>query len=228
MSVKIMGFVWDLDIPQNEKLVLLAYADHASHDGSNIYPAVSTIAKKTGYSERSVQMITRALEGRGYLVSDGQGTHGTNKWRIPLYMGGIIPMISRGADSAPVQSTTEGGAEIEPLGVKPTAPEPSFNHPLTVNTTTGEIFKAYQSEIGPLTGFIADDIGADLDTIKVPPEYFIDAIHEAVLNQKRNWKYCRAILLRWEREGKVPLVKSSNGKKVANSRQAEIEKLRSL
>ena len=125
MSVKIMGLVWDLDIPQNEKLVLLAYADHASHDGSNIYPAVKTIAKKTGYSERSVQVITRSIEDRGYLCSDGQGPKGTNKWRIPLHLGVIMPITSRGAESAPVQPDSQGGAENMPKGVKRTAPEPS-------------------------------------------------------------------------------------------------------
>ena len=70
MSVKIMGLVWDLDLPQNEKFVLLAYADHADHNGNNIFPAVSTIAEKTGYSERSIQGITRSLEEKGYLIKE--------------------------------------------------------------------------------------------------------------------------------------------------------------
>ena len=44
MSVKAMSWVWDQDIPREQKFVLLAYADHADHDGGNIYPAVDTIA----------------------------------------------------------------------------------------------------------------------------------------------------------------------------------------
>lgn len=131
MSVKVMGAVWDLKIDRDWKFVLLAYADHASHDGTSIYPAVSTIAEKTGYSERSVQTITRELEKSGYLIADGQGKHGTNRWRIPICRGEIVPM-ARGAVSAPVQESDDGGAENEPLGVQPTAPEPSFNHQLTV------------------------------------------------------------------------------------------------
>jgi hypothetical protein len=127
MSVKIMGMVWDLDVEPNKKLILLAYADHADHEGRSIYPAVATIAKKTGYSERSVQQISRQLEELKVLLPDGQGPHGTNKWRIPVKGGAIFaPAIF-----APVQDATGGGAEIAPLGVQPTAPEPSFNHPLT-------------------------------------------------------------------------------------------------
>jgi len=87
MSVKIMGMVWDLEIDSTHKLVLLAYADHASHDGTNIYPSVSTIAKKCCLSERTIQRITRQLEQDGYLVSDSDqsgGRNKTNQWHIPL------------------------------------------------------------------------------------------------------------------------------------------------
>src|SRR5258707_9134395 len=83
VSVKIMGLVWDLDnsqIDRGEKYILLAYADHADHQGKNIFPAIATICKKTGYKEREAQVITRSLEQKGYLVEDGQGPHGTNKW----------------------------------------------------------------------------------------------------------------------------------------------------
>jgi len=59
MSVKAMAWVWDQDIPRDEKFLLLAYADHADHEGNNIFPAIDTIVKKTGYSRRSVQRITQ-------------------------------------------------------------------------------------------------------------------------------------------------------------------------
>src|SRR5574342_499607 len=121
MSVKIMGLVWDYEIPRDEKFVLLAYADHASHDGTNVYPSVATIARKTGYSERSVQIITRKLQKMELLIPDGKGVKGTNKWRIPLVWGAI----SAPANSAGVQNGSEGGAKPKEEGVQPTAPEPS-------------------------------------------------------------------------------------------------------
>jgi len=132
MSVKIMGLVWDLEIPPNEKLVLLAYADHADHAGFSIFPAVASIAKKTGYSERQVQRITRGLVNKGFLMSDGRGKKDTNKWRIPLYMGVIKPIDSRGVNMSPVTSETKGVTPVEKEGVTPMSPEPSVNHQLTI------------------------------------------------------------------------------------------------
>src|ERR1700690_3388139 len=132
MSVTTMAFVWKLNIPHDEKFVLLAYADHANDSGGNIFPAVLTVAKKTNYSRRSIQEITNKLEKRGLLLPNGRGKHGTNCWRIPL---------DWGADSAPVPKSTgaqnptgssaeieKGGAESAPLGAQTIAPKPSFNH----------------------------------------------------------------------------------------------------
>ena len=119
MSVKIMGLIWDYEIPRDEKFVLLAYADHASHDGTNIFPSVETIAKKTGYSERSVQTITRKLQNMGLLIQDGKGAKGTNKWRIPMEWGAEFAP----ENSAGVQKSDGGGAESKLRGVQPAAPE---------------------------------------------------------------------------------------------------------
>ncbi len=96
MSVKVMGLVWDLtEVSREEKYILLAYADHADHDGGSIFPKVSTIAKKTGYSNRSVQRITRKLETSGYLVPEGGQKGGvgiTPHWRIPMKDDRIAPL----------------------------------------------------------------------------------------------------------------------------------------
>jgi len=98
MSVKAMALVWDMECPKQydelefkpyHKFVLIAYADHADHNGKNIYPAVETIARKTGYHERSTQRITHEVEAMGMLVPDGMGPRGTNKWFLPYDMGGV-------------------------------------------------------------------------------------------------------------------------------------------
>lgn len=68
MSAKASGRVWDLDLPHNKRLVLLAMADHADHEGQNIYPSTDLIAWKTGYSFRQVQRVIDALIVDGILV----------------------------------------------------------------------------------------------------------------------------------------------------------------
>lgn len=84
MSVKVMGAVWDADLGRYEKYILLAYADHAEHDGSSVYPSVGLIAWKTGYSERQVIRITKILVKKGYLIHYGESKFGTNLFRIDL------------------------------------------------------------------------------------------------------------------------------------------------
>lgn len=68
MSAKASGRVWDLDLPHNKRLVLLAMADHADHEGRNIYPSLDLIAWKTGYSYRQVRRIVEELKQDGILV----------------------------------------------------------------------------------------------------------------------------------------------------------------
>lgn len=69
----------------------------------------------------------------------------------------------------------------------------------TANTEIGELFIAYEENIGPITPIIADAV------IHASDEYskaWIDeAIGIAVKMNKRNWKYIEAILKRWKEEG---------------------------
>lgn len=62
------------------------------------------------------------------------------------------------------------------------------------------VFKLYEENIGPLTPLIADTLK---DTEEMySSEWLADAIELAVQNNKRNWKYCEAILKRWKEEGR--------------------------
>lgn len=63
-----MGQVFDLDLPHNEAWVLVAMADHADHEGKNVFPSVELVAYKTGYEERQVRRIQQKLRERGVLV----------------------------------------------------------------------------------------------------------------------------------------------------------------
>ena len=62
------------------------------------------------------------------------------------------------------------------------------------------IFKLYEDNIGPLTPLIADALKDAEETYQ--PEWIAATIELAVKNNKRNWKYCEAILKRWKEEGR--------------------------
>lgn len=115
-----MGLVWDCEMSRDMKFVLLAYADHADHEGKNIYPAVATIMRKTGYGERSVQAITKKLIKEKYLIEDGSGPHGTNKFKANL------GKICGGAEFAGVQKATQKSNKRGAKNDAQTAPDPSF------------------------------------------------------------------------------------------------------
>jgi hypothetical protein len=86
MSAKIMGEVFELDIPQPDAWVLMAMADHADHRGANVYPSVALIAAKTGYSERQTQRIIKSLELAKILIreKEGNGRGNTAVFRIQI------------------------------------------------------------------------------------------------------------------------------------------------
>lgn len=86
MSGKQTGIVWELDLPQPKKIVLLAMADHADQDGNDIYPSIGLIAWKTGYSPRHVQRIINQLEKENLLklVEKDFGRYHTVNYSLTL------------------------------------------------------------------------------------------------------------------------------------------------
>ena len=61
------------------------------------------------------------------------------------------------------------------------------------------VFKLYEENIGMLTPLIADALEDGEETYSA--EWVAEAIELAVKNNKRNWRYCEAILKRWKEEG---------------------------
>jgi len=83
----------------------------------------------------------------------------------------------------------------------------------------GDNFRVYEENIGPLTPLIADSI-KDWENELKDPTWIADAIQEAVKNNKRNWKYCEAILKRWLKEGQVSRKAGPKGKKPGKKKES--------
>ncbi len=62
------------------------------------------------------------------------------------------------------------------------------------------IFVLYEQNIGLLSPLIADELRDAAD--RYPAEWIESAFREAVQHNKRKWSYIRAILRRWEAEGR--------------------------
>lgn len=88
--------------------------------------------------------------------------------------------------------------------------------PVTVTEETPDIFTLYEENIGMLTPMIAEELR---EAEKLYPEAWIrDAIKQAVIQGKRNWRYIVRILERWTVEGK------SNGTHQRDSKKADPDK----
>lgn len=208
-----MGWVFDLQLPTREKFVLLAYADHADHDGMNIYPAIQKIAEKTGYNERTVQRASRILEEWGLLIPNGSGPQGTKRWRINLQWQGVTESHP---DTQSPRTTDTGGVTHSPQGGVRRTPEPSLTviKPSTEEEGEGRpnVFRIYEQEIGVLTPVISDKLKIAEDDHTA--QWVAAAIRIASANSKRSWAYVDAILRRWQVDGygsDFPARKNGNG-----------------
>lgn len=66
----------------------------------------------------------------------------------------------------------------------------------------GHVFKSFEEELGrPLTPMECETISAWLDEDKMEPEVILLALKEAVMANKRSFRYIDKILLEWQRNG---------------------------
>ena len=100
MSVKVMTAVFErYPVGGGEMLLALALADHASDDGSRVYPSVKALAEKTRQSERAVQYQLRKMQQVGWLILVGAGHGGRGMSREYRISQDWI----NGADFAPIK-----------------------------------------------------------------------------------------------------------------------------
>uniref|UniRef100_UPI00333E8C5F helix-turn-helix domain-containing protein n=1 Tax=Castellaniella defragrans TaxID=75697 RepID=UPI00333E8C5F len=116
MSVKVMTAVFER-YPNGggEMLLALALADHASDDGTKVFPFVKSLAEKTRQSIRSVQYQLRRMEEAGWLILVNAGNGG--RGQSSEYQ--INPDWIKGADFASlkrVQSEAGKGATDDAKG----------------------------------------------------------------------------------------------------------------
>lgn len=85
MSVKIMSMVFEATgLTPNQKLVMLALADHGNEDGLSIYPAIPTTAKRTGLSAGEVRRTQKELSDKKLLTIEIGGGRSTNNYTINI------------------------------------------------------------------------------------------------------------------------------------------------
>lgn len=105
MSVRAMSAVWELDLPDSDKIVLLALADCANDEG-HCWPSVASLVLKCSKSERTIQGSIKRLVDEGHLTRREVQGKGCN-YTVHPNMKRICPRSdSTPAATAPPQRTT--------------------------------------------------------------------------------------------------------------------------
>ncbi|KQX34674.1 helix-turn-helix domain-containing protein [Variovorax sp. Root434] len=121
MSIRLMTMIFDR-YPDggSEMLLALAMADHASDDGTRIWPSVDELARKTRQSRRTVQRQIGKMVASGWLelVSAATGRRGsTNEYRVSAAWVGGADLPARGVNVSPLPDDAEDstGDRLTPL-----------------------------------------------------------------------------------------------------------------
>lgn len=142
MSVKVMNAVFErYPSGGGEMLLALALADHASDDGTRVYPSIKALAEKTRQSERSVQYQLRRMQESGWLILVNAGNGGRSmhsEYRISLdWIKGaeIAPLEKDATDDAKGANDSTKGCNPQQETVQPVAP--ANNRHRTINEPSG-------------------------------------------------------------------------------------------
>lgn len=129
MSIRMMADVWDLDLHREQKLVLLAFADHADDEG-RCFPSLERIAYKCGYSRASAKRKTHALIEAGLLVvlREGNGRGKPSVYQVRPEKGvRLAPFGEKGGRRIEERGSSEnekGVVAATPESVLTVQPEP--------------------------------------------------------------------------------------------------------
>lgn len=192
--------VKDKRISDAQFRTLAALGMYADEDGW-CFPSLTTLGNDLGKTKQATGRDTISLKKLGYLETQARynkdGSRRSNLYRLKFDFPITLPR--------------------QPDVDAPSTPDVDVNVSTTTSEVQKNIFTLYESNIGILTPMIASLLQ---DAEKVYPEtWIIEAFQLSVENNKRNWRYCEAILKRWKTDGKD----EGKGKPVQEKKQTEYQ-----
>lgn len=111
MSNRLLSLAWEIPLSPLDKLVLVELADRANDITGQCWPAVKTLVRRTGASERTVQRCLAALVSSGHISRRPDAKKKANVYTVH-------PRHSGTPDAqAPRHSDTVGVSDSHPMGV---------------------------------------------------------------------------------------------------------------
>lgn len=114
-----MSAVWQIDLPDSQKIVLLALADSANDEG-HCWPGMKSLVAKTSKSERTIQGVIKELVDAGHLTRREVPGKGCNYSVHPRSDCAPQPSRPRSDNATPPQTSRDTPAAA--------AGKPSKNH----------------------------------------------------------------------------------------------------
>jgi len=142
VSVRVMSWVWDQQLPTTKKMLLLAIADHADDEGNNAWPSKARLSQKVGVEPNRIRQLLRELEIDGWLV--------TNKQR-----GGTLNTPSDRRPNLYSINTQRGLPQDSPRGLVQEPSRGLVQEPLIIQGTSGTSFAGKKKKRRPDTIFDA-------------------------------------------------------------------------
>ncbi|MEV2238801.1 helix-turn-helix domain-containing protein [Micromonospora sp. NPDC049891] len=126
-----MSWVWDHSpVGGTDRLVLLAIADCAADDGTDAWPSIATLARKTRVDTRTVQRVIRRLVEGGHLMVDTTaGGRKSNTYTVVMSESDPRQNATPGSTPPPAESQGTPGA-TPPQPRRSYATRTSFNRPV--------------------------------------------------------------------------------------------------
>ena len=177
-------FIMARDMDKAElKVVLYIIRETFGYHRETCEVSIRELAIGAGLTARNAYNGAEKAIERGLVIKTVSSTHKTT-WRAVV-----------GEDTAlyPLRQRTVSLRKSKP-------PVKEIKETKEKEEEQAQVFRAYSSEIGILTPMIADSINEWIND-GFPVKWMCDAIHEAALQNKRNWKYCEAIIKRWDAQG---------------------------
>jgi hypothetical protein len=130
MSIKIMSKVWEMNIPTNEKMLLLALSDHANDDGL-CYPSYDKLQIKCSFARSTVSANIKRLVDRNiikkHIRNQSNGGRKTTIYEIDL------SAQSSMAEPKPKVQPPKPKVQINTAQSSMAEPKPSYNHQYYLN-----------------------------------------------------------------------------------------------
>lgn len=162
MSIALMTLVWKCPFPTStQMLIALKLADHASDDGTDVFPGKGSLAERARCSVSTIKTTLKLLREAGLLivVREGgkSGPHDTTEYRFNV---GLLNAIADGSvaisgcsstlDLAHAEGAENTGPNFDPLHFDRVAHRPGPGQPAgaTRSAHNPQIIKKHQEPSG--------------------------------------------------------------------------------